>query len=175
MTKGKLTKVVFEPDGAQIRVPAGTLVSKAAAAAGLMIETPCGGMGVCGKCRVVVSGEVSPPESGELRLVREADRDAGVRLACRTKILGETHVTIPEESLSRVQKILKDGALRDCNLASGVSKYYLQLTPPSLADETAEFERVAMGLSQAYIQPTAGIEVLRGLSRSLRECDYRGK
>ncbi len=172
MTKGKLTKVVFEPDGAEIRVPAGTLLSKAAAAVGRMVETPCGGMGTCGKCRVIVHGEVSPPESGELRLISEADRAAGVRLACRTKILGETYVTIPEESLSRVQRILKDSSLRDCNLASGISKFYLQLTPPSLADETAEFERLSRSLKQVGVEPTAGIDVIRGISKSFREADY---
>ena len=34
MKKSKLVKVTFEPDGTEVFVPAGTLLSKAAAAAG---------------------------------------------------------------------------------------------------------------------------------------------
>ena len=46
MRKGKLVKVTFEPDGTEAFVPAGTFLSKAAAASGCAVETPCGGMGI---------------------------------------------------------------------------------------------------------------------------------
>jgi len=149
------------------------LLSTAAAAVGRMVETPCGGRGACGKCRVVVHGEISPPDPAELQLVSDADRALGVRLACQAKILGDVSVTIPEESRSRAQKILKDSDLRECQPASGVSKVYLQLEAPRLEDETAEFERLAAGLRQLDIEVTAGIRVLRGISRALRVADYK--
>lgn len=50
---------------------------------------PCGGRGVCGKCAVTLSGCVSAPNDAEKR--------AGVRLACQVQILGDAHVILPEQ------------------------------------------------------------------------------
>ena len=48
---------------------------------------PCGGRGVCGKCAVMLSGNVSVPNAAELR--------CGVRLSCQATILGDAEVTLP--------------------------------------------------------------------------------
>ena len=48
---------------------------------------PCGGLGKCGKCAVTLEGEVSPPN--------EAEKKAGVRLACQAEILGDARVFLP--------------------------------------------------------------------------------
>lgn len=48
---------------------------------GLYIASPCGGRGVCKKCMVSVFGDVSQPDEKEL--------SSGVRLACRTYLLGD--------------------------------------------------------------------------------------
>ncbi len=48
---------------------------------GLLVPAPCGGKGTCGKCAVVLEGAVSAPN--------EAEKKAGVRLACRAVLLGE--------------------------------------------------------------------------------------
>lgn len=167
MKKSKLVKVTFEPDGTEVFVPAGTLLSKAAAAAGMPVENPCGGVGTCAKCRVVVSGGCEAADDSERRRLRDDDIAAGVRLACMAKVTGETRVTIPETSRSMVQKILSAGVLRDCAVMSGVSKVYHELTPPSLDDERAEFERLA----GATLRPN--LNVARGLSRIMRSAGYR--
>lgn len=48
---------------------------------------PCGGLGKCGKCAVTLSGEVSAPN--------DAEKKAGVRLACQAQILGDAQVFLP--------------------------------------------------------------------------------
>ncbi len=54
---------------------------------GIGIETPCGGQGTCGRCRVrVVSGSVSFEERGVLDRAAVA---AGWVLACRARLTGE--------------------------------------------------------------------------------------
>ena len=173
MKKSKLVKVTFQPDGTEVFVPAGTLLSKAAAAAGLPVETPCGGVGTCSKCRVVVSGECQAPDASEAKALGEQDLAQGIRLACRTKALGEVSVTIPESSRSMVQKILKAGVLRDCAIMSGISKVYCELTKPSLDDERAEFERLADCLALQDIQLKPDLNVVRAISGLLRSADYR--
>ena len=52
-------KVTFQPSGRSVYVLPGTLLLEAAARAGFVIETPCGGSGTCGKCLVKVVDGVS--------------------------------------------------------------------------------------------------------------------
>lgn len=172
MKKSKLVKVTFEPDGTEVFVPVGTLISKAAAAAGMPVETPCGGVGTCGKCRVVVCGQCEEPDTSEIRALGEEDISVGFRLACRTKAMGDIAVAIPESSRSLVQKILSAGVLRDCAVMTGVTKVYCELSRPSLDDERAEFERLADCLAAQAIKLKPNLNVVRSLSGVLRKADY---
>lgn len=56
-------------------------------AQGVPFATPCGGKGLCGKCRVEADGALSPSTAEETAL--------GTRLACRTRLLGDAAVTLP--------------------------------------------------------------------------------
>ena len=61
---------------------------------GLGVESTCDGRGVCGKCRVVAHGKLSPPDDTEREhLIGES---AEVRLACRAMVLGNVSVTISD-------------------------------------------------------------------------------
>jgi len=172
MKKGKLVRVSIEPDGIEVFVPAGTLLSRVTAASGRSVEMPCGGVGTCGKCRVVVSGEVSEPDSVERRALTDGDILSGIRLACRAKVNGAVGVTIPETSRSMVQKILSQGVMRECDVMSGVSKVHCALPKPSLEDERAEFERLARYLQARDIVLKPNLNVTRTLSSKLRAADY---
>ncbi|MFB6298177.1 MAG: 2Fe-2S iron-sulfur cluster-binding protein [Salinirussus sp.] len=54
----------------------------------------CGGHGTCGTCAVEVTGDVSEPDRREkIRLaVPPHDSDAGLRLACQTRVQGDVTV-----------------------------------------------------------------------------------
>lgn len=80
-------KIEFRPSGRNVYVLPGTLLIEAAGLAGIVLQTPCGGQGTCGKCRVLIDG-------------REC-------LACEALVDHDTVVDVPRESLfeSR-QKIL---------------------------------------------------------------------
>ena len=55
-------------------------------------ETPCGGAGRCGKCRVVARGVLSEPSPEELRALSAQELARGVRLACCARALGDCEV-----------------------------------------------------------------------------------
>lgn len=55
--------------------------------AGMAVAHPCGGRGVCGKCAVKLSGEVSEPNAAEVK--------AGTRLSCQAVLLGDVEVHLP--------------------------------------------------------------------------------
>lgn len=172
MKKSKLVRVSIEPDGIEVFVPAGTLLSKVTAASGCSVETPCGGVGTCGKCRVVVSGEVTALDSVERHALTDEDILSGVRLACRAKVSGAVEITIPESSRSMVQKILSQGVLRECDVMSGVTKVHCVLPKPSLDDERSEFDRLAQFLQARDIILKPNLNVARTLSPKLRASDY---
>lgn len=169
----ELVKVRFKPDDIEVFVPAGTTISKAALAAGSAIETPCGGMGTCGKCRVEVTGIASEPDSIEARLISPEDLTRGIRLACRARVMGEATIVVPTASRSLVQKILSHGILHEVHVDPKVQKVYVVLPKPSLADERGEFERLAAGLTMYDIDALIGVHMARELPKILRDADYK--
>lgn len=85
-----MAEVVIRQGGRCIRVEAeaGARVSEVLAACGVEGSAPCGRRGVCGKCAVMLAGQVSAPNAQEQR--------AGVRLACQARIEGEVEIILPQ-------------------------------------------------------------------------------
>jgi uncharacterized 2Fe-2S/4Fe-4S cluster protein (DUF4445 family) len=77
-------------------VEEGTSVSEALRALDReAVETPCGGKGLCGKCRILLArGELSAPDERESRLLSAAEIAAGSRLACRARLLGNAEIEL---------------------------------------------------------------------------------
>jgi len=65
--------------------------------AGVKIDAPCNGNGVCGKCRLrLIAGAVEHPESS-LHLTPE-ELSEGWRLACQSRVLGDATFIVPTEA-----------------------------------------------------------------------------
>ena len=80
-----------------MRLTPGETILSHAIRAGVPLLSPCGGEGRCGKCRVIVSGEAAGGD--DPGILSEADRMAGVRIACRCRpTSGEVTVTVPPAS-----------------------------------------------------------------------------
>ena len=77
---GEQSALTFEP---------GARLADVLRAHGVGLLSPCGGRGVCGKCAVTLSGQVSPPSP--------AERRAASRLACQAILLGDAAVVLPQE------------------------------------------------------------------------------
>ena len=88
--------------GKTVQVPEGTLL-RDALPEGVRLPLPCGGQGRCGKCRVTAVGRLSPPSPEELRLLSREELSAGVRLACRARVMGDCVLTLPEQGESQIQ------------------------------------------------------------------------
>ncbi len=155
-----------------VTVPEGTPLYKAAAIAGCAIEAPCGGLGVCGKCRIKLISPLSAPDKDELRMLSTEEIEAGFRLACKTKARGpKMEIEIPSESRSLVQKILSTGALRSVKPKPNVSKTHIKVEPPSLQDERGEYERLVEACVCEGEAPPR-LEMIKDLSSKLRRNNY---
>ena len=90
-------KVTFQIEGASpviIECNAGDNLLELARRANVAIDAPCSGNGSCGKCRVkLIEGEV---ESIPSRHISDEEYNAGWRLSCNTRVLGDCTVFVPD-------------------------------------------------------------------------------
>ena len=90
-------KVTFQIEGGSpvtIECNAGDNLLELARRANVAIDAPCSGNGSCGKCRVkLIEGEVETLKS---RHITDEEYEAGWRLSCNTKVLGDCTVFVPD-------------------------------------------------------------------------------
>ena len=80
---GRTYRVDVSPDGASLRAAADENLMQLLARHSIVLTAPCGGKGICKKCRVLVS---------------EAGREAQEVLACQYRVHSDIHVTVPGAS-----------------------------------------------------------------------------
>lgn len=88
------------PDGTRMQIRGDQRLIGAFAGTNPGFTAYCGGTGECGKCKVKVHGELSPPSEIELRRLTVQELGSGVRLACQTTVLGEAFIEGPPGSAS---------------------------------------------------------------------------
>ncbi|MHC4983428.1 MAG: ASKHA domain-containing protein [Planctomycetota bacterium] len=165
-------KVTLQPQGRAVFVLPGTKVIEAAGRAGLAIETPCGGSGTCGKCRVRLTSGAPEPSVAARKFFSDSELAEGWRLACQAAADRDCVVTVPTGSLFGIQqKILAE---RQKGLAEevipAVRKIYVELAEPTLEDNQADLVRLSAKIGGAK----ADLAMLRRLGGLLRESGFRG-
>jgi len=177
--------VRFEPSGLETEVPAGTVLLEAAHKTGIYVSSVCGGDGYCGKCKVVINKGQFQSRPTTL-LTQEEVREDFV-LACQTKVLSDMTITVPKwHSLEAGQILTDSDAERFRDLkgdaeAAGfelnplVKRLYLEMTPPSIDDHTADHERLYLAIREKIEAPIiqTGFRILQKLSPLLQKSDYK--
>ena len=69
---------------------------------------PCGGHGVCGKCKVKATGEFSPLSENERQRLTSKEIEVGVRLACSARILGDCQVEWYAQTAEHIIRVAGD-------------------------------------------------------------------
>jgi len=85
----KRCAVTLSPGGGAALFQEGTILLDALADMDAVIQSPCGGRGICGKCAVIAEGSLSPATEAERRFLSGKD---GKRLACQAEISGPVTV-----------------------------------------------------------------------------------
>jgi uncharacterized 2Fe-2S/4Fe-4S cluster protein (DUF4445 family) len=178
--RDKKAIVVFKPSSQVVEVEIGTLLADAAVQAGIPLNLPCGGQGRCGRCRVKVEHGAISHRSG-VRL-SSAEMEEGWALGCQAVIKGDAIVLVPEQEKVGVEiQAQTVGAERialavqfDGEIDPSVRRAHITIEPPSLEDQTTDWDRLLRELSRQHgIQNvTASLSMLRSLSRDLRDADW---
>lgn len=173
-------RVKFDIADEPVEVPAGTLLTTAAEEAGIEIIQPCGGQGRCGQCAVqVTSGKVR--RRSTMRLSQE-DVEQGYAIACQTIVEGDLTVIIPPQE--KIQQHLTTGqSAADVSVPEGydprrdqtIHRVPMTLKPPSMEDQTSDWDRVQISLlgETGLGEMDISLEVLQKLPVVLREGEWQ--
>lgn len=175
----KKLKVLFKPDNVEIEVEPGKNLLQAAIDAGVRIYASCGGAGTCGTCKVLIEkGEV---ETTRTRRVSDEEYKQGTRQACRSRVLTDLTVYVPVES--RLEKAVLSTEAKKVSevLAAGwrfrppLSKFFVELPPPTLEDNTSDLSRLLRGLKLNYNLSNLSVDfaVVRKLAEVLRQGNWQ--
>jgi len=172
--KQKEYKIIFEPTGRQVYVLPESILLEAAAQAGLILQTPCGGTGKCGKCKVRVVSGVCKPSSVCLTVLSKEDIDNGYRLACQAKAGGDLTIEIPNESLfGAQQQILDRGSGVKLHLQPAVGKFYVDLGCPNQNNAVSDVERIRAAIKPAKFN-SISVATMRMLPAAIRKNNFKG-
>ena len=86
-------RLTLLPGGASRELPEGTPLVDALSDMGVLLRTPCGGKGICGKCGVQITEGAPPRTSADDRFFPDRPHQ---RLACRVSVGGDMTVRAPE-------------------------------------------------------------------------------
>jgi len=183
--KKKKYTVRFEPSGLKIKVTVGTVLLEAAHKAGIYLSSICGGDGYCGKCKVIINeGQF---QSKPTTLLTPDETRENVVLACQSKVLSDMTITVPKSHTLETSQILMDTDARRFSELAGevragvfeldalVRKLAIEMSPPTVHDHTADHERLYVAIREQIDAPImqTGFRILQGLSRVLRETNYK--
>ena len=146
--------VDLEPIGRRVEVQPGTNLLDAARQAGVDLVASCGGIGICGTCRVrVLSGEVSDISLTEEENLPDIYRKEGFRLACQTEVFGNCRVEIPAESMIGSQRIQVEGVEEATSIHPQVDGLDVQLNSSTINDLRADSTRINDAIQKSQYPP----------------------
>jgi len=169
--KSSEIKVTFQPSGRSVFVLPGTLLLEAAGRAGIVLQTPCGGRGTCGKCRIRIRDGQCPPSDIGSRVLSAEQVRQGERLACQAYVESPLVVEIPPESrFDASTQILTAHAEQKTALKPLISKRHFRLEAPSSEDAVSDVARLKQAVGKVVIP----FHLLRNLAGFLRGHDWEG-
>jgi len=170
--------IVFQPHGKRIETVKGKTLLEAASDAGVNINSICGGLGLCGKCRVIVQRgkqNLSSPTEAEKRALSKEDLSNGFRLACQAEVRKEGLIVIevPLESQIDRQRLLLRGLEKKIKLQPAVRKISIRLKKPSLLDVAADVDRLLEAVeSETGLKARIDYEAMKRVPHVVRRGEW---
>ncbi|MCG2768622.1 MAG: ASKHA domain-containing protein, partial [Anaerolineae bacterium] len=168
----------FEPVGLRGDCTEDGTLLDAARQLGVDLVSLCDGKGSCRRCKVLVlTGRVSEPTPTEQKALSSQELAGGYRLACQTYPLSDCKLRVPPESLTTPQRTQVNGLAVSVVPEPPVVAYQAKLSAPSFDDLRADGKRLldALQAQHQILCSSVDVEVLRGISPSLRSWDWEAQ
>lgn len=165
--------VTVSNDDNDIEVESGNNLLKTLNGLGYELPSLCGGMGLCGKCRVrVIRGDVTPTEA-DREVFTEEELKSGMRLSCRIDVSQDLLLEIPHWAKGKVEeataKAELDRQVVDVAPECIIERQYMELDMPGRGDQRADAQRIVDEVGEEYRFFSHG---LAGLASRIRESDF---
>ncbi len=187
-----MPKVIFQIEGTaavSAECNMGDNLLELARRSNVAIDAPCSGNGSCGKCRVkLIEGTLETIPS---RHITQEEFDAGWRLSCNCKVMGDCTVFVPDiasayqsrmktADLSSPEEVaifetakaeMEQGGISFTNRFTAMQ---LILDAPTEDDTMPDIERLTRAIQeQGFTQVKIPYTVMVKLASTLREQDFR--
>jgi len=175
-------RVVFTPSGLSANAELGTTLLETAQGAGVAIRSLCGGNGNCRQCWVELSegshskhgvesshDNLSPVTELEARMYQRNDKFKGLRLACRTRILGDLVIDVPERSQENIAYISKKNDARKFEISPVIRLLDIELAEATMDANPSATENIIERIREQSLSVTINTRLLRGLQTLVHE------
>lgn len=129
---------------------------------GILIYSPCGGQGTCGKCKVRISGNANDITDEEKNFLSDEEIHKGIRLACKTYVSGEVEVYLLEDNIKNDAK-KRIETNKQYRVNSPLTKKITKLDMPTLENSYAMVDCIKNRLGKIKID----ISLLKALSQKI--------
>jgi len=180
--------IVFTPSGLRGRFALGTPVLQAARALGVDVDSVCGGRGICGRCQVTqVEGEFAKhgivSRTDHLSAFSEVEQaysarkplQAGRRLSCTARILGDVVIDVPAESQAHRQIVRKAAEAVAIELDPAIRLHYVEVAEPDMHAPASDLRRLMDALEREWglASLDCDLAVVQGLQVALRKGGWK--
>ena len=173
--KSKYVMLNVLPDDLWLKLRKGTTIWEALKKTGVELESDCGGLGKCGKCKIRVISSVRPPVAEEKELLDPEELKNGVRLACRVKIRKDLVIHTGEsDDDPTFYQILKTGHRPTVDIDPLINKRPVDLPPESGHEGLSDLDRVKAAMGPEYSDLKAFLHCLRSLPEMLKKTENQG-
>lgn len=179
-------KVIFTPSGIRATTEPGQSVFDVALAAGVDIQSICGGKGLCRRCQIefepgdypkfglkVEGDALSGWTDSEEKAAKRGDLKPGRRLACRAQVCGDVVVEVPHDARQHGSSISKASTGFETALDPGVKLYMVELPVPQLDDNPSDTEAMVAALKELGVSAWPDLRVLTKLQPLLAQNERR--
>ncbi|MCX8030831.1 MAG: 2Fe-2S iron-sulfur cluster-binding protein, partial [Thermodesulfovibrionales bacterium] len=127
--------------------------------AGVYIIAPCGGKGICSKCKIkIIKGDYKVKSYGKLT---KYEREANISLACQTYPQSDIVIEIPKESqliigdkiaIAKSKNLLENLKSYKVSISPITKRIFLDLPTPTISDSISDLERLKRALEDRGIK-----------------------
>lgn len=134
------------PDDVNLVVPKNSTVAEALLNAGINLQLPCGGAGVCGKCKVRFLNGSPPPQLQEETLLSPEECQQGFRLACIAQLTNDCEIFLPDELRLSPQAVKDRLTHKLVEFDPPVKKIHLKISLKELEKAHSELDLIIKNL-----------------------------
>jgi len=144
-------QITYQPSGKRGTYKGPIRLLDAARRAGVGLESVCGGIGDCGRCKVIVTEGLTSHLTGiEQTLLTEEEIKQGYRLACCTRVYGDAEVFVPPSIRLEPQRLQLEAREMPLEVEPVVTEYLINLAEATLVDIRSDFRRLREALRATY-------------------------